>query len=81
MATKKAKRPVAKKPAKRKAAARRPSAAASKVTKSAITFRLTPAEVKKAQECLARTGTIQYTFKDVRITKLPHVLDDGKLID
>lgn len=55
--------------------------AASKITEATITFRLTPAEVKKAKECLAKTGTIRYSFKDVRVTKLPHVLDDGKLID
>lgn len=55
--------------------------AASKITEATITFRLTPAEVKKAKECLAKTGNIRYTFKDVRVTKLPHVLDDGKLID
>lgn len=56
-------------------------AAAGKVTDATITFRLTPAEVKKAKDCLARTGSIRYTFKDVRVTKLPHILDDGKLID
>jgi hypothetical protein len=55
--------------------------AASKITGATITFRLTPAEVKRAKECLAKTGSIRYTFKDVRVTKLPHVLDDGKLID
>jgi hypothetical protein len=69
---------------KRKAKAKtrpRRSAAKGKVTGSAITFRLTPAEVKKARECLERSGEIRYTFKDIRVTKLPHALDDGKLID
>lgn len=69
---------------KKKAGAKRRSPgtkAGGKVTKSSITFRLTPAEIKRAQECLDRTGKITYTFKDVRVTKLPHILDDGKLID
>ena len=52
-----------------------------KITKTQIVFRLTPAEVKKAQECLARSGSITYTFKDIRVSKLPQILDDGKLID
>lgn len=69
MATKKAKR--SKTSAKKK----------GKVSRSLITFRLTPAEVKRAQECLKRSGEIRYTFKDIRLTKLPKVLDDGKLID
>jgi hypothetical protein len=66
---------MAKKKATRKA--KKPS----KITKGTITFRLTPAEVKRAQACLERTGEIRYTFKDIRLTKLPKVLDDGKLID
>ncbi len=70
----------------KKTAARRGKTAAKKkakgrVTKSAITFRLTPTEIKKAQACLERSGEVRYTFKDVRVTKLPKVLDDGKLID
>lgn len=59
----------------------RRGASKGKVTGTAITFRLTPAEVKQAKACLERSGEIRYTFKDVRVTKLPHLLDDGKLID
>ena len=53
----------------------------SRVTRSVVTFRLTPAEVKRAQACLEKSGEIKYTFRDIRVTKLPKVLDDGKLID
>jgi hypothetical protein len=77
MATKRA----TKKPAKKAKKAKRRVATKGKVTGAAITFRLTPAEVKKARACLERSGEIRYTFKDIRVTKLPHVLDDGKLID
>jgi hypothetical protein len=52
-----------------------------RVTRSTITFRLTPAEIKKARACLERTGSIRYTFKDIKVTELPRVLDDGKAID
>ena len=80
-----AKKRLAKKrvPKKAKAKAGKTTRVASKgrVTGAAITFRLTPAEIKKAKACLERTGEIRYTFKDIRVTKLPHVLDDGKLID
>lgn len=78
MATKKASKKKA--PAKRRSPSRS-AKVGGKVTKSTITFRLTPDEIRRAQECLARSGTITYTFKDVRVTKLPHILDDGKLID
>ena len=53
----------------------------SRVTKGVITFRLSPSEIKKAQACLERSGEIRYAFKDIRITKLPKALDDGKSID
>ncbi len=52
-----------------------------RVTKNTITFRLKPAEIAKAQACLERSGSITYTFKDIKVTKLPKALDDGKLID
>ena len=60
---------------------RRTVASKGKVTGAAITFRLTAAEVKQAKACLAKSGEIRYTFKDIRVTKLPQVLDDGKQID
>ena len=66
---------------KQPAAKPRTVAAKGKLTSAAITFRLTPAEVKQAKACLAKSGEIRYTFKDIRVTKLPQVLDDGKQID
>ncbi len=80
----KAKAKATKKPAAKRAATKRTAvvrAKAGRITSTAVTFRLTPAEVKLARECLARSGEIRYTFKDVRVTKLPHALEDGKLID
>jgi hypothetical protein len=62
-------------------AKKKSSPAKGRITKSTITFRLKPSEIKKAQACLAKSGSITYTFKDVTVTKLPKVLDDGKLID
>ena len=52
-----------------------------KVTSKAITFNLSPAEIKAARECMKKSGEIRYTFKEIRASKLPHVLDDGKQID
>lgn len=60
---------------------KRRSQSKGRVSKASITFRLTPAEIKRAQKCLERSGEIRYTFKDIRVSKLPTVLDDGKLID
>jgi len=62
---------------------RRGLASKASVTVSAdrITFQLTPEEVQQAKACLAQSGEIRYSFRDIRVTKLPHVLDDGKLID
>lgn len=71
----------AKPKAKRAKAKRATPRAAGKVTSASITFRLSAAEKKQALECLKRSGEIRYSFKDIRVTKLPLVLDDGKLID
>jgi hypothetical protein len=62
---------------------RRGLASLASVTVNAdrITFQLTPEEVQQAKACLAQSGEIRYSFRDIRVTKLPSVLDDGKLID
>ena len=65
----------------KKQARRATAAPKSKITSKSITFSLTPAEVKAARECLKKSGEIRYSFKEVRVSKLPHVLDDGKQID
>jgi hypothetical protein len=67
---------MAKKKAKRSA-----SSGKGRITKGVITFKLTPTEIKRAQACLEKSGAIRYSFKNIRLTKLPKVLDDGKLID
>jgi hypothetical protein len=73
MKTTKAKKPVKK--------VRRVATVKSKVTSKAITFNLTSAEIKAARECMRKSGEVRYTFKEIRASKLPHVLDDGKQID
>jgi hypothetical protein len=52
-----------------------------KISRSRITFSLTPAEVARAKRCLEESGSIRIGFKELRVTRLPTVLDDGKLID
>jgi hypothetical protein len=51
------------------------------VTEDAIVISLSPAEKRKAQRCLARTGKITFSVKEHSITKLPQILENGKLID
>lgn len=75
----------ARKSAARKSKARRRSTRQKpgtvKISRSRITFALTPDEIARARRCLDRSGTIRIGFKELRVTKLPTVLDDGKLID
>ncbi len=52
-----------------------------KVTRNRVIFTLGPREIAKAKRCLEESGEIRIAFKELRVTKLPAVLDDGKLID
>jgi hypothetical protein len=51
------------------------------VTEDAIVISLTPAERRKAQKCLQKTGKITFSVKQHSVTKLPQILENGKLID
>lgn len=51
------------------------------VTEDAIVISLSPAEKRKAQKCLQKTGKITFSIKEHSVTKLPQILDNGKLID
>ena len=51
------------------------------VTEDAIVISLSAAEKRKAQRCLAKTGRITFAVKEHSITKLPQILENGKLID
>ncbi len=59
----------------------RKSRGSVKVTRNRVIFKLGPREIAKAKKCLERSGEIRIAFKELRVTKLPTVLDDGKLID
>ena len=60
-----------------------PTASSGKiiVTEEAIVISLSPAERRKAQRCLAKSGKITFAVKEHSITKLPQILENGKLID
>lgn len=50
-------------------------------TENAIVISLSPADQKKVKQCLAKTGKITFSIKEHSATKLPQILDNGKLID
>jgi hypothetical protein len=62
---------------------KRPAAESGRiiVTEEAIVISLSAAERRKAQKCLAKTGKITFAVKEHSITKLPQILENGKLID
>jgi hypothetical protein len=66
---------------KKKARKAAPKKVGGKITKDKIVFHLSPKEVAAAKACMERSGSVNFKFKEVSVTKLPHVLDDGKLID
>jgi hypothetical protein len=51
------------------------------ITDSALVISLTPDQQKQAQECLRKSGKISFSFKEISVTKLPQVLDNGVSID
>ena len=50
-------------------------------TQHAIVITLSPAEQKKAMNCLRKNGRITFSMKEQSVTRLPQVLENGKLID
>ncbi len=72
---------AAKKKAARKAAVGRTPAGSTLFTQHAIVISLSPAEQKKAMNCLRKNGKITFSMKEKTVTRLPQVLDNGKLID
>jgi hypothetical protein len=74
--------------AKKKSAAKKTSRARKRsgggdivFTKNAIVITLSPAEQKKAMRCLSKNGKITFSMKEHSATRLPQLLDNGKLID
>jgi hypothetical protein len=51
-----------------------------RVSSDKVVFSLSPDDMEKMGRCLEK-GEIRLTFKEVRATRLPHILDDGVIID
>jgi hypothetical protein len=51
------------------------------LSRTSILVRLTPAQRKRAEACLERTGKVTFSMKRHVATKLPQVLSNGVLID
>jgi hypothetical protein len=50
-------------------------------TSNAIVITLDAAAQRQAKRCLAKNGKITFSVKEHSVTKLPQLLDNGKLID
>jgi hypothetical protein len=50
-------------------------------TENAIVINLSPAEKRKAMQCLKKSGKITFSVKEHSVTKLPQILENGKQID
>lgn len=50
-------------------------------TDSAIVISLSAADKRKMKQCLAKSGKITFSIKEHSATKLPQILENGKLID
>jgi hypothetical protein len=46
----------------------------------AIQVKLTPAQIKRAESCLARTGKVRIKMKEISATKLPAKLPSSIII-
>ena len=51
------------------------------VMEEAILISLSPADRRKAQKCMAKNGKITFSVQEHSVTKLPQILENGKLID
>jgi len=50
-------------------------------TQNAIVITLDAAAQRQAKRCLAKNGKITFSVTEHSVTKLPQLLDNGKLID
>ena len=50
-------------------------------TENAIVITLSEADKRKAQNCLKKNGKITFSVTEHSTTKLPQILENGKLID
>jgi hypothetical protein len=67
----------------KKSTTSKPSAASGKmmVMEEAILIHLSPADRRKAQRCMEKNGKITFSVLEHSVTKLPQILENGKLID
>jgi hypothetical protein len=79
MATKKNAAAKTAKPAK--AAATKAAKGGIIFTENAIVITLDAAAKRQAMRCLQKSGKITFAVKEHSVTRLPQVLDNGKLID
>lgn len=50
-------------------------------TEHAIVISLSAADKRKMKQCMAKNGKITFSIKEHSATKLPQILENGKLID
>jgi len=50
-------------------------------TENAIVITLDAAAKRQMAKCMAKSGKITFSLKEHSATKLPQILDNGKLID
>jgi hypothetical protein len=51
------------------------------VTQQAVLISLTDAHKQQMQRCLERSGEVKVTFKEISVTRLPTILDNGVAVD
>ena len=51
------------------------------ITETAIVIALNDADRRKLKRCLAKSGKITFSVAEHSVTRLPQLLDNGKLID
>jgi hypothetical protein len=51
------------------------------VTHHAVLISLTEAHKEQMQRCIERSGEVRFTFKEISVTRLPAILDNGVAVD
>lgn len=51
------------------------------VTHHAVVISLTEAQRQQMQRCIERSGEVKLTFKEISVTQLPALLDNGVIVD
>jgi hypothetical protein len=73
---------IAKKASKKKASKKSATRSGDVMfTHNAIVITLDAAAQRQARRCMAKNGKITFSVKEHSVTRLPQLLDNGKLID